>query len=760
MRITRLYLRNYRVYEDELNLEIPPGLVGIYGPNGGGKSVLLESVRFALYGKARTDISEIRTSGVADECIAECEFEHEGHLYVVRRSIKGGGKTPKTDAEAHADGHQIADGPRDTAKYVHSVLGMDDTAFRASVFAEQKQIDAFSEHTPGARKKLVLSLLGITPLDGARDNARRDARDTAAQYEKLRDLLPDPEALRVSVEDLQASAQAHAVAAHNEAGAVAAAEVAAAKAAEDYKKLDATRQDYELIVQEGKAARAEADRLTADVATLEAEQAELATAADRLAELEPVAATLEPLEARLRAVEQVAAAAANLARFPELAAPDPLPEAECDAARAEAERTANAVAGLDGRLHGANAQLESARAHLEKSAALTGEGACPTCGQALGEAFEQVQAHRAAEVRTAEEVVAALSRERADAAGAAQQAARLAKEFDAALRAGRKAWQEYETAAGKRQEAVRAYELAVAALGGAVADGEADELRRRVVDARAAVEAAAMLRGRLGRKATGAAELETKREQLAQTTGRVETLREKVKALGHDAAALEAARQAADAATTACTVATRRHQAAVLEAEKAKAKAEAEAARLAEVEAQHAQLESLRDSSRYLGRLSELLQNFRNGVVAKVGPMLEAQAGSLFAELTDHEYDGFEVDPETYEIKLRDGAGLYGMRRFSGSETDLANLALRVAISEQVRLQSGGAVGLLVLDEVFGPLDPDRKERMLLALERLKARFRQVLVVTHDSEIKEQLPHAIEVVKLPGRRATAHVVNA
>jgi DNA repair exonuclease SbcCD ATPase subunit len=100
------------------------------------------------------------------------------------------------------------------------------------------------------------------------------------------------------------------------------------------------------------------------------------------------------------------------------------------------------------------------------------------------------------------------------------------------------------------------------------------------------------------------------------------------------------------------------------------------------------------------------------------------------------------------------------MGRFSGSETDLANLALRVAVSEHVRFQSGGAVGLLVLDEVFGPLDDDRKGRMLVALERLRARFRQVLVVTHDTAIKEQLPNAIEVIKLPGRRATARTVNA
>src|SRR5437588_2040658 len=128
MRITRLYLRNYRVYEDELNLEIPPGLVGIYGPNGAGKSVLLEAIRFSLYGKARTDNAEIRTAGVLDECITECEFEHEGHLYVVRRTLKGGGKNLAVKAEAHADGAQVAEGARDTAKYVHSILGVDDPA--------------------------------------------------------------------------------------------------------------------------------------------------------------------------------------------------------------------------------------------------------------------------------------------------------------------------------------------------------------------------------------------------------------------------------------------------------------------------------------------------------------------------------------------------------------------------------------------------------------------------------------------------------
>src|SRR5215203_4162110 len=116
MIITRLYVRNYRVFEDELDLALPAGLVGIYGPNGAGKSVLVESIRWTLFGKARTANDEIRTSGVGDDCITEVEFEHEGHLYLVRRTISGVNHTVK--AAAFWNGQQVADGVRDVTNYV------------------------------------------------------------------------------------------------------------------------------------------------------------------------------------------------------------------------------------------------------------------------------------------------------------------------------------------------------------------------------------------------------------------------------------------------------------------------------------------------------------------------------------------------------------------------------------------------------------------------------------------------------------------
>ncbi|MBO0713744.1 MAG: hypothetical protein J2P59_03225, partial [Acidimicrobiales bacterium] len=265
--------------------------------------------------------------------------------------------------------------------------------------------------------------------------------------------------------------------------------------------------------------------------------------------------------------------------------------------------------------------------------------------------------------------------------------------------------------------------------------------------------------GRLERQPALQGELSRERARVGELAGHVEVIRDKLRSLDHRKEALDAAAVTLEQAQAASRQASDASRQAELLSASARAKAEAAATRLADAEEQHRVVEDHAEEARHLGRAAELLARFRDTVVGTVGPRLSAQAADLFGELTDHEYDHLEVDPETYEIKLCDQGIPYGMDRFSGSETDLANLSLRVAISEQVRFQSGGAVGLLVLDEVFGPLDDERKERMLVALERLRARFRQVIVVTHAGDIKERLPNAIEVVKLPGRRATARLVG-
>lgn len=767
MLINRLYLRNFRVYEQELELEMPPGLVGIYGANGSGKSTLLEAILFTLYGKARTNKDQIRSSGVTSDCVTELEFEHEGHIFTIRRTITGSASS--IQGEAHCDGLGVAEGQRDTTQYVQSILGMDDDAFRASVFAEQKQLDAFSSHTPAERFKLVLSLLGITPLDTARDRARKDARTASERYQLVRTSLPDMDALELLTSDTDAAAGAAEKRASEDEHAVEDATKRLGEANVAFSALDRKRQEHDQIVASGKGIRAEHDRLTNTVLSLKAEQVELEQAEIELKKLQPTIgelAILDGVVGALSRVHEIASALDDMPDEPELGSPS---DNDLRAARSADEDAKTKLAELAALENAANEALASAKHEAESSSVLSADADCPLCGQELGDAFEAVRTHRQSELAKASErqiqanQAAVAARDRAKFV--ATSLIEVTKAHDEALkthdqwrkRVERRTQSEVELANSiANLESIAPGLLTSKALVDITAT--LAERSRKLAQLREDAAKAERLTGRLERRVAQAQSLAEAEKHLLELTGQLQGLRDQIKTTDYDAEAWRRSSEHVQLATDAFSGTERIAKASRLEATKLRANAEGESKRLFDAREQHSKIGDLETDSRYLSRVGELLADFRNSVVSSVGPRLAVQAAELFGELTDREYDRLEVDPETFQLQITDKGESYGLERFSGSETDLANLALRVAISEHVRFQSGGAVGLMVLDEVFGPLDEDRKARMLGALEQLRARFRQILVVTHDTSIKDELPSAIEVQKLPGRRASASVI--
>lgn len=775
MRITRLYLRNYRVYEDELDLEIPPGLVGIYGPNGAGKSYLIESIRWTLFGKSRTSNDDIRTSGVNGDCITEVEFEHEGHLYRVQRTITGINSTVR--ASAWADNQHICEGPRDVAQYVHSILGMDDAAFRSSVFAEQNQVAAFSQQTPAKRRDLVLRLLGITPLDQARDEARRDAKAAANAYETLRTLLPDLDELTQQVADRSSLAK---TASENETAATDAL-MLARKAQEGAEagaaKLNELAKTYSDLVNAGKAARQTQDQAVEQLKRLEDELTTLESASEELERLSPLANGLEETEAQLRLLDAVVEAETELADIHLPERPQEPDEAQLTKFQIVSNEAMSQLAVHKAGVQAAKDELERVNQAHQRSASLSTEHDCPLCGQELGAAFEQVQAHRTAELDEARSRLEIAEKEYESSKTRCLEVEQELKALTRGFEQARLEFATFERMRERHEEAQKKLAHAHEALGknapelakGVLANDLAStdqssaqllvtSMKTELATRRKAREDCQRLQGRLDRKEDALKERDKARERAEKATEERKELLEKVTSLNYSPDDLETAQRELEDARKQTEEAVETNQHAAVTATKARADAGEAERRLADAQEKYKQVHGEQERARHLGRTAELLSQFRNTVVSTVGPRLAAQAADLFAELTDNEYDRLEVDADTYEIQIRDAGRLYDMSRFSGSETDLANLALRVAISEHVRFQSGGAVGLLVLDEVFGPLDDERRERMLMALERLKGHFRQVMVVTHSSEVKQQLPNAIEVVKLPGRRATARLL--
>jgi DNA sulfur modification protein DndD len=171
-----------------------------------------------------------------------------------------------------------------------------------------------------------------------------------------------------------------------------------------------------------------------------------------------------------------------------------------------------------------------------------------------------------------------------------------------------------------------------------------------------------------------------------------------------------------------------------------------------------ARVDELRSEARYVERVAMLLDGFRDHLVARVGPELSREAEALFRELTAHEYADLRVDEETLAIQIADGETYFPIDRFSGAETDLANLALRVAISTHLSRVSGADVGLLVLDEVLASLDEAHKDLMVQALGALSSRFHQLFVITHAERVKDQFPASILVRKTARRRAAVELL--
>jgi exonuclease SbcC len=138
-----------------------------------------------------------------------------------------------------------------------------------------------------------------------------------------------------------------------------------------------------------------------------------------------------------------------------------------------------------------------------------------------------------------------------------------------------------------------------------------------------------------------------------------------------------------------------------------------------------------------MDEMDGLFTEFFKGLTARVRPALEYEASTLVRELTDERYEKMEFD-DNYRVKLLDRFDdSYAIERFSGGEADVASLSARVALSKIIAARGSEALGFVILDEVFGALDADRRRNVLLALDRLKKTFGQIFIISHVGDVQE-----------------------
>jgi len=145
-----------------------------------------------------------------------------------------------------------------------------------------------------------------------------------------------------------------------------------------------------------------------------------------------------------------------------------------------------------------------------------------------------------------------------------------------------------------------------------------------------------------------------------------------------------------------------------------------------------------------LSMLSEIMSSFRTYLISRIRPTLSSYASDFFERLTDGKYHEIELD-EDYNLLVYDNGNPYNIERFSGGEEDLANLCLRLAISEVITERAGGVFNFIILDEIFGSQDVVRRQNIMKALNGLSSKFRQIFLVTHIEDVKNYMENIIHV---------------
>jgi exonuclease SbcC len=154
------------------------------------------------------------------------------------------------------------------------------------------------------------------------------------------------------------------------------------------------------------------------------------------------------------------------------------------------------------------------------------------------------------------------------------------------------------------------------------------------------------------------------------------------------------------------------------------------------------QVENFKRELVVLDRSDLLLTDYREYLNKSVRPKLSNLASQFILDLTDGRYSAIDLDENFTPTVIEDGVA---KSVISGGEQDILDLCMRLALSQIIADRAGVSIGLLILDEVFGSLDQQRRANVLMLLEKLNNRFEQIILISHLDDVKEGVQHFINV---------------
>ncbi len=198
MKFSKLRLSGFKSFVEPTELEIRPGLTGVVGPNGCGKSNLLEALRWVMgessyknmRGSGMEDVIFSGTSGRPSRNMAEVmlTLDNEDHdappsfnafdqLEISRRIERDAGSAYRIN------------GKDVRARDVQLLFADASTGSRSPALVRQGQIGEIISSKPQARRRILEEAAGITGLHTRRHEAELKLKAAETNLERLEDVL-------------------------------------------------------------------------------------------------------------------------------------------------------------------------------------------------------------------------------------------------------------------------------------------------------------------------------------------------------------------------------------------------------------------------------------------------------------------------------------------------------------------------------------------------------------------------------------------
>lgn len=699
-----IYLRNVRTF-DEIQLDLPVGLLAIIGQNGAGKSTLISAIDVALFGPEGRSLQPwYPRGGGTDPLTIELVFDHAGELYRVRRSFNPKGRGLSKVEFEHALGESTwepltLESQAETQILIDTTIGLSRATFRASSYLAQGDAGAFCDAQPRDRKAILTDVVGLDDWDGWLERARRDKRagelelaETRALLERADEELGQRDALQVE----------HATAEEQEQrlrGELQVVTVGVTTAREAYAEVQQQAERRTAAVRVHAAAQSAVNDalnrirdLQAECETLDVRLAGRPVLAERAGRLEPLQQEQAALQDAISIWEEGLRLAKTAAEF----------------ARVAAEQAEKAD------------QFEQAAVHV---LAHVGEEHCDRCGQILGaDAAERAATSYRADAKTLREEATnarvqfeVLQQTIAGLPAAPPDEARLPALYDEIRQA--------------HDATVQLAGLDVAAERRAAAADELDVMRAELPSRE--VGAAAALADVEALGPHDVAENDRKRAEVDRLVWAEQELREQLDVIVRQLARLEERRKRLDdvAAELAAAVIRRDKLVADLTVRTAMERACGangipalilETVAIPQVEAE-------------ASRLLRVLGGPATGVELRT--QRETKTGGI---------------ADTLDIILTTETGEAAYESFSGGERARIAFALRLALAQLLSGRKGADTGLLVLDEVEG-LDAQGIAALVTVLEELQRTVPRIILVSHQAELRDAFPQSLMLENVDGR---------